>query len=181
MAVILFKLIWGGLLLIAILAQTFFKGKVKRRGSLLNNFFVAAPYGIVFGWFSVRGFCGSYVPIFFLQVLGLGMMLIGVLGYVVSILHLRHNWAVSVAVKENHSLVVNGPYKLVRHPMYFFMIITMLGSGFLVSNYLIIAYVPVVVALYALRANNEEALLKEALPGYAQYQQKVKMLIPGIF
>ena len=147
----------------------------------MNNFLVAAPYAIVFGWFSVRRYCGGYVPIFFLQVLGLLLMSAGALGYTISIFYLRRNWAVSAAVKENHTLTINGPYRMVRHPMYFFMIVTMLGSGFLISDYLIIAYVPAVAMLYYLRAVNEEALLKEVLPGYADYQQKVKMLIPGIF
>jgi protein-S-isoprenylcysteine O-methyltransferase Ste14 len=116
-----------------------------------------------------------------MQVLGFAIMVLGVSGYIISILHLRRNWAVSAAIKEGHTLVKSGPYKFVRHPMYFFMILVVLGSGFLISNFLIILYTPIVGILYYLRAKKEEEMLKEALPGYVQYIKETKMLIPAIF
>ena len=179
-AELIFKLIWGVLLIIATVAQMRFRGKHKQRGGLIANLLVIAPYLVVFGWFSMRGYFGAYKSSIIVQLLGFTIMLIGVCGYIVSILYLKQNWAISAAIKEGHSLVRNGPYKIVRHPMYFFMILVVLGSGLLISNYFIILYTPIVALLYYLRSKKEEEMLKEALPGYKHYIQETKMLIPGI-
>lgn len=180
-AVLIFKLIWGLLLVIAVLAQALFKGKLIRRGGIIANLLVVAPYLVVFGWFSAREFIGTFKANFIGQICGLVIAVSGVCGYIVSILYLRHNWAVSAAIKQGHTLVKSGPYKFVRHPMYFFMTLVVFGSGLLISNFLIILYTPVVLFLYYLRAKKEEEMLKKALPGYEEYVKETKMLIPVIF
>ncbi|MEI8348958.1 MAG: isoprenylcysteine carboxylmethyltransferase family protein [Candidatus Omnitrophota bacterium] len=180
-AILIFKLIWGGLLIIAVLAQARFKGKLLHKGGAITNMLVVAPYAVVFGWFSVRNYVGTFGANIIIQVCGMMIALCGVAGYIVSILYLRHNWAVSAAIKEGHVLVRNGPYAFVRHPMYFFMILTALGSGLLISNFLIILYTPVIALLYYLRSKKEEEMLIKALPEYVQYSKETKMLIPGIF
>jgi protein-S-isoprenylcysteine O-methyltransferase Ste14 len=177
---VIFKVIWGGLLIIAVTAQVLFKGKVTRRGNLMTTALVVAPYLIVFGWFSARERIGTFDGGLVTQTLGLVLMLAGAAGYIVSIAHLRHNWAVSAAIKEGHTLVERGPYRFVRHPMYFCMTVVVLGSGLLISNVMILLYTPLVLFIYALRAQKEEELLKDALPGYADYCRRVKMLVPGI-
>jgi protein-S-isoprenylcysteine O-methyltransferase Ste14 len=167
--------------MIAFSAQMLFHGKIKKKASLFMNIIVAVPYLIMFGWFALRTYIGAYKPYLWLQLLGLVCIIIGVSGYITSIFFLRSNWAVSACIKEDHTFISTGPYKFVRHPMYFFMITTILGSGLLISNYLIILYTPVVIAIYYVRAKKEEELLKEAFLEYKYYIQKTKMLIPGIF
>ncbi len=179
--ILVFKLIWGILLFIAVLAQLRFKGRLLHKGGIFAYLLVVAPYFVVFGWFSVRDYLGTFSGNIVIQIMGVVIVILGVLGYIVSILYLQRNWAVSAAIKEGHTLVRNGPYRFVRHPMYFFMILVVLGSGLLISNFLIIFYTPVVAFLYYLRSNKEEKMLVEALPGYAQYRKESKMLIPGIF
>lgn len=181
MAVLLFKLIWAGLLLIALSAQALFKGRLVKKGGIVAILLVVAPYLVVFGWFSVRDYIGIFKPIAFVQISGLVLNLSGACGYIISILYLRKNWSVSAAVKEGHILVNKGPYRFVRHPMYFFMSLVVLGSGLLISNFLIILYTPVVVFLYYLRAKKEEEMLKKDLPGYEEYCKKTRMLLPGVF
>lgn len=165
-AVLIFKLIWGYLLVIAVLAQALFKGKLIRKGGAIANLLVTAPYLVVFGWFSARDFIGTFKANVINQVFGLVIAVLGVCGYIASILYLRHNWAVSAAIKQGHTLVKNGPYRFVRHPMYFFMTLVVLGSGLLISNFFIILYTPVVLFLYYLRAKKEEEMLKNALQDY---------------
>lgn len=181
MAEIIFKLVWGFLLCIALGAQIAFKGRVQRVDGLMATLLVLAPYLIVFGWFSARHIAGGFPPIFILQVIGVLLMLAGAAGYLVSIAYLRKNWSVSAAIKEGHTIVKEGTFKFVRHPMYFFMILVVLGSGLLISNYMIVLYTPIVGFLYYFRAKREEAMLKEFLPGYAQYMKETKMIVPGIF
>jgi len=180
-AVFIFKFIWGTLLIIALLAQWFFRGKIKEKAGVVANLLVVMPYVIVFACFSSRDYLGAYKANIILQLLGLAIMFAGAIGYVVSILYLKYNWAVSAEIKEGHRLVNSGPYKFVRHPMYFFMILVVLGSGLLISNFPIILYTPVIAVLYYLRSKKEEELLQRFLPGYDEYRKKTKMLIPGIF
>ncbi len=168
-------------MVIAVLAQVLFKGRLIRKGGIIANLLVAAPYLVVFGWFSARDFIGTFKANFISQVFGIVIAVLGVCGYIASILYLRHNWAVSAAIKQGHTLVKSGPYKLVRHPMYFFMSLVVLGSGLLISNFFIILYTPVVLFLYYLRAKKEEEMLKSALPGYKEYCRITKMLLPLIF
>lgn len=180
-AILIFKLIWGILLAIAVLAQVLFKGKLIRRGGIVANLLVAAPYLVVFGWFSARDFIGTFKANIINQIFGLVIAVFGGCGYIVSILYLRHNWSVSAAIKQGHTLVKSGPYRFVRHPMYFFMTLVVLGSGLLISNFFTILYTPLVLFLYYLRAKKEEEMLKNALSGYDEYVKGTKMLIPGIF
>lgn len=179
--ILVFKLIWGILLFVAVLAQLRFKGKLLYKGGIVANFLVITPYLVVFGWFSVRDYMGTFRGNIVIQITGMVIAILGISGYIVSILYLRSNWAVSAAIKEGHALVRNGPYRFVRHPMYFFMIIVVLGSGLLISNFLIILYTPIVAFLYYLRSKKEEEMLIKALPGYAHYMKESKMLIPGVF
>ena len=177
--ILVFKFVWGFLLSIAILAQLRFKGKLIYRGGIPATLLVVAPYLVVFGWFSARDYIGTFRGNIFIQISGIVFVVLGVCGYFISILFLRNNWTVSAAIKEGHSLVKSGPYKFIRHPMYFFMILVVFGSGLLISNYLIISYTPIVAFLYYLRAKKEEDMLVKALPGYAEYMKESRMLIPG--
>lgn len=176
-----FKFIWSILLCIAVVAQLRFKGRLLHKGGIVANLLVIAPYLVVFGWFSARNYLGTFRGNIATQIAGAACAFLGVMGYITSILYLRNNWAVSAAIKEGHALVKGGPYRLVRHPMYFFMTLVVLGSGLLISNFLIILYTPVVAFLYYLRSKIEEEMLIKALPGYRDYMKESKMLIPGIF
>lgn len=178
--VLIFKLIWSFLLVVVVLAQVLFKGKLIKKGGFIATLLVAAPYLVVFGWFSARQFLGTFETNIIVQVLGVVIAIFGASGYIASILYLRRNWSVTAAIKEGHSLVKSGPYKIVRHPMYFFMTLVVLGSGMLISNFFIILYTPVVLFLYYLRAKKEEEMLKQSLPDYEEYCRKIKMFIPGI-
>lgn len=179
--ILVFKLIWGILLVIAILAQLRFKGKLLHKGGLVANLLVIAPYLVVFGWFSARDYMGTFRGNIIIQITGMGIAVLGALGYFISILYLRNNWAVSAAIKVGHTLVKEGPYRFVRHPMYSFMILVVLGSGLLISNYPIILYTPIVAFLYYLRSKIEEEKLRKELPGYEEYIKDTNRLIPGIF
>jgi protein-S-isoprenylcysteine O-methyltransferase Ste14 len=94
---------------------------------------------------------------------------------------LGKNWSTAVTIKEGHTLVKDGPYSVVRHPIYF---------GFA------IAAVGMVLALGEVRAffmffdifgltkkiDREESLLLSVFSDeYEQYQRKTKKLIPWIW
>src|SRR6201996_2260776 len=60
--------------------------------------------------------------------LGAAVTLAG-LGFAVwARVHLGRNWSRSVTIKQDHELIVTGPYALVRHPIYTGILAGFLGS-----------------------------------------------------
>ncbi len=97
---------------------------------------------------------------------------------------LRENAYLSrtVKVEEGQTVVDTGLYGIVRHPMYavtvllFLMIPLVLGSWYAL---IIFAFYP---AIIVVRLKDEEDLLTRELPGYAEYEQKVKYrIIPFVW
>lgn len=85
-----------------------------------------------------------------------------------------------IRVKEGHRVVTRGPYRLVRHPIYFSSMATWGGAGLLLPSWPLLAWVAVLGPLYYLRARAEEELLTKHLPEYAEFRKRVPMLIPGL-
>lgn len=83
---------------------------------------------------------------------------------------------------RGHEVVTNGPYRVVRHPMYSGMLLQHLGAPLLLGSAW--AFVPTLVALglLAWRILREERMLKADLPGYADYMQVTTWrLVPGLW
>ena len=94
---------------------------------------------------------------------------------------LGRNWSGTVTLKEGHELLVRGPYRLVRHPIYTgllaMLIATMLQQGRIAG---IIGLVLVFVSLWIKLSEEEQVMLKQFLDEYAAYQQRVSRLIPFV-
>ena len=97
---------------------------------------------------------------------------------------LRENTYLSrtIEVQENQTVIDTGLYGIVRHPMYsatlllFFSIPLVLGSG--IAFVCFLAYP----AIIAKRIRNEEQVLTEGLPGYADYCRRVRWrLLPLVW
>ena len=88
----------------------------------------------------------------------------------------------TIKVEEGQTVVDTGLYGIVRHPMYavtillFLMMPLVLGSWY---GLIVFAFYP---AIIVVRLKDEEDLLTQELPGYAEYKQKVKYrIIPFIW
>jgi len=79
-------------------------------------------------------------------------------------------------------LVDSGPYRFVRHPMYAAFALFAPGTALLLGSYLGLFGALVLIAVVAWRAVREERLLRERLPGYADYSRRVPFrLLPGVW
>ena len=106
-----------------------------------------------------------------LQVVGLSCTAIG-------FIYLGRSFGI---VAANRGLKVGGPYRLVRHPIYFSHTITL--TGFLVANFhpLNAALVAVILTCQLLRIRAEERVLTGS-GSYADYKAKVRWrLVPGLY
>ena len=97
---------------------------------------------------------------------------------------LRENTYLSrtVEVQEDQKVIDTGLYGIVRHPMYMVTVLLFLAMplvlGSVISFVIMLCYIPII----AKRIRNEEQVLREGLPGYGKYMEKVKYrLLPFIW
>lgn len=105
-------------------------------------------------------------------------------GYIFFMFVIRENSYASriIEVEKEQKVIDTGPYSLVRHPLYSSMLIIYLSSPIALGSYwAFIAILPLPV-LVIFRILNEEKVLKDELPGYTEYINKVKYrVIPYIW
>jgi protein-S-isoprenylcysteine O-methyltransferase Ste14 len=119
------------------------------------------------------------VPI---ALVGLFAVLMGVAFSVWARLMLGGNWSNRVTVKENHTLVRTGPYRIVRHPIYSGILLGMLGSALQRGG--IRCFVGVLICGFSfwLKTRAEERFMVQSFgEQYLQYRHRVKALAPFIF
>ena len=105
-----------------------------------------------------------------------------VLGLVVLAYNRPGNFSIYPEPKPGLRLVTDGPYAVVRHPMYAALVTMMIGvaafNGHL-ANFLGAALTAVAVAGKALR---EERLLAREIPGYLGYRARTRWrIVPYVF
>ena len=79
-------------------------------------------------------------------------------------------------------MIDTGLYGIVRHPMYMSTVILFLSMPLVLGSpaafLIMLFYIPVIV----MRIRNEEKVLEKGLPGYIEYEKKVRhRLIPFIW
>ena len=68
--------------------------------------------------------------------IGLGIVVAGMALRIISILTLGRLFTVDVTIRENHSIKQDGVYRFIRHPSYSGMLISFIGLGLSLNNWL---------------------------------------------
>ena len=90
--------------------------------------------------------------------------------------------AANVRVEEGQRVIDIGVYGLVRHPMYFGALFLIVATPLALGSWWTLLLTPVFLLLLYFRIDGEERVLVRELPGYAEYQRKVKYrLIPYVW
>lgn len=97
---------------------------------------------------------------------------------IVALLHLGRSISI---MAEARQLITNGPYSLVRHPLYFAEEIAMLGVFLLFRSWTAAAILCIHFAFQVQRMLNEERILSETFPDYQPYMQRTARFIPGLW
>jgi protein-S-isoprenylcysteine O-methyltransferase Ste14 len=89
---------------------------------------------------------------------------------------------IRIQTDRGHHLITSGPYQYVRHPGYAVCPILFVGGGLVLGSWLA-ALIGLLLTLPILRRTaREDRFLREQLPGYADYTQKVRYrLFPGVW
>jgi protein-S-isoprenylcysteine O-methyltransferase Ste14 len=114
---------------------------------------------------------------------GIPLMVIGIAIRLFTVFSLKSYFTADVAIHHDHKLKTDGLFKTVRHPSYSGSLLTFLGFGLTLGNWisLIIVFLPVL-AVFLYRINIEEkALMDNFKDEYADYQKKTKKLMPFIY
>jgi len=96
-------------------------------------------------------------------------------------IHLGRNWSGTVTLKEGHELIVTGPYRFVRHPIYSGLLLAFVGSAIARGEWRGVAAVALAFAALWGKLKLEERWLGEAFgEAYARYRAEVAALIPFV-
>ncbi len=90
------------------------------------------------------------------------------------------NRSVSV-LAQAREVVIQGPYRWVRHPVYLGELVSSLGLAIAVNSFLALALWVALCGLQVYRAAREEQVLLAALPDYRGYRSRTAALLPGVF
>jgi protein-S-isoprenylcysteine O-methyltransferase Ste14 len=114
---------------------------------------------------------------------GIILMILGIFIRQWSIRVLGVFFSVDVGIQKGQKVIQNGPYKLVRHPSYTGLLLTLIGIGLALQSLgAVIIIILVFSVTFGYRIHVEEKLLISKLNGeYIQYMARTKRLIPYIF
>ncbi|MBN2264681.1 MAG: isoprenylcysteine carboxylmethyltransferase family protein [Candidatus Aminicenantes bacterium] len=89
---------------------------------------------------------------------------------------------VRIQTDRGHAVCTTGPYRIVRHPMYAAVILTILGVPVLLGSLYALILAGMIVVLFILRTALEDRMLQAELPGYAEYARAVRWkLVPKVW
>jgi protein-S-isoprenylcysteine O-methyltransferase Ste14 len=115
-----------------------------------------------------------------MHVMGLAVFLAGLALAVWARVCIGRNWGTPMSRKTDPELVMTGPYRIIRHPIYSGIILAMIGTTIAVSVYWLIAVV-VLGGYFVHSAMVEERTMMDLFPEtYPQYKRSTKMLIPFV-
>ena len=93
---------------------------------------------------------------------------------------LADNWDASPVIKRDHVLVQNGPYSLMRHPMYTGVLLIFLGAGLATARTRSLLFLSVL-PFFVYTALAEEGLMRTTFSDeYSAYAARVKRFIPFV-
>jgi protein-S-isoprenylcysteine O-methyltransferase Ste14 len=107
-----------------------------------------------------------------------------VIGFYIVFLVFKENTFASalIEVTTEQKVISTGPYASVRHPMYIGALILLLGTPLALGSLWGVLTIIPIMAVIIWRLLDEERFLAKSLPGYLEYEKKVKYrLVPFVW
>ena len=116
-----------------------------------------------------------------LDSVGLLLMFIGAITNISGRLWLKQNWGNNIRIYTDHTLVRNGPFRFVRHPLYASLVWMFTGGALVYRSPIALLMNGLIFAPFmTYRARQEEKLLRLTFPEYDTYQKQTGMFFPKI-
>jgi protein-S-isoprenylcysteine O-methyltransferase Ste14 len=106
------------------------------------------------------------------------------LGLYINVLVFRANTygAANIRVEEDQKVISTGLYARIRHPMYMGVLVMCIGIPLALGSYWGLLVLALISSGLIWRILDEEKALRQDLPGYAEYMQKVRYrLVPYLW
>lgn len=188
-----FRLITIALFVMGVATSAYYRGRAARSGEKISRLEEGAPIMILLRLFGAAMWLGLIVYMLnprwmawaalplpaWVRWLGAGLGIVAV-----PLLHwmfrsLGHNVTDTVAIRKNHSLVTDGPYRWVRHPLYTFGVLLFVGFILLTANWFIGLSALLALSLLLARTPIEEAKLIEQFGDeYRNYMRRTGRFLP---
>ena len=178
---------WTIIFLFWIVAAFTSKRTVRREAGFTRFFYILVlitSFSVAFSHYEMPGFLDQ--PFLFQQLwwkaTGFIIVNIGLFFAVWARITLGTNWSGTITVKEDHELIMKGPYRITRNPIYTGIIFALMGNAFLygeVKSYL--APVILFVAFLYKISREEKFMIETFGDQYLNYMEKVKRIIPMIY
>ena len=145
----------------------------------------ALSYMIV--WAVHRPLFSAFIPsrtaAIILGLFAVAVAIASVVFVITAVRTLGKEWSITARVVAGHKLATQGPYDLVRHPIYTGMLGMLLATGIAVSYW---AALVIAIAVFLIgtiiRIRSEERLLQEIFgTEFKKYAEKTPALLPGLF
>lgn len=147
--------------LLVILAALLLRRYAWLNGSFLNDRFVPDQMWIV--W------------------LGFGVTVTGLAFTCWARVVLGQNWSGVVQLKQDHELIVRGPYSFVRHPIYTGLLVAFFGTALAIGEWHALIGVALLAMAFWRKLRLEERWLCELFgEPYRNYMRRVKALVPWV-
>jgi protein-S-isoprenylcysteine O-methyltransferase Ste14 len=161
------------------------KNDSEDRGSR-NNIILWWSIGIILGIFAIPNLFPKLTipgnpPILFAT--GIFFISAGILLRSWSVRKLGKLFRSKIVIQENHKLITTGPYKYLRNPSYTGVILTLIGFGIGIGNWLSLICLFIIALISFVRrvSFENQALLRKFGNEYKDYQKKTWSLIPFIW
>jgi protein-S-isoprenylcysteine O-methyltransferase Ste14 len=156
------------------------KGADRRRGDrtpVVANF---AAFGLFFVFLAAFAGNAEGLSALLLALCGCLLALTGAALVLWSRTELGSAWSLVPTADQGTGLVTTGPYRLIRHPIYFGLSILAMGEALAFSSWpaVLVAF-SAIVPTFVWRARVEETLLTDIFGDrYAHYRRQTRMMIP---
>lgn len=139
---------------------------------------IANALGILFCIVIKMPISSGYLPY-----IGLVFIIIGMVFRFISIWTLGRFFTVDITIKEGHTIKKDGVYKIIRHPSYLGMLLSFIGFGISLNNWLSLITITLLITIGLLiRIKIEEiALIEKFGAHYLDYRNSTYCLIPWIY
>jgi protein-S-isoprenylcysteine O-methyltransferase Ste14 len=183
----LFLLMWGGWAVVWIAMSRGVKDTAQSESAasrlshvgplLVAAYLLAAPAPL-----PVPALHGRFVPLaIWPPALGAALAFAGLAFCVWARLTIAANWSSDVQLKHDHELIVAGPYRWVRHPIYTGVLMMFAGTALAVGEWRAALAVAVAAGAFWRKLRLEETVMRgEFGEAYARYSARVPALIPFV-
>jgi protein-S-isoprenylcysteine O-methyltransferase Ste14 len=156
------------------------RGAGRRRGDrtpVIANF---AAFGLFFAFLAAFAGHVEGLAALVLALCGFSLALAGAALVLWSRAELGSAWSFVPMADQGTSPVTTGPYRLVRHPIYFGLSLVAMGEALAFSSWpAVVAVLAAIVPTFLWRAWSEERLLADTFGAhYAHYRKQTKWMVP---